>query len=238
MAGRETGDVSGGCVEDYLSEKEQWEWLRDQVRQNAPTVIAAIAVSAAALFGWRWWQAHQDAERVAASGKYTQIITALDHGDRTQAFTLMGELEREHASSPYADQARLLAARLYVDSNELDKANAELTAVMQHSGDQELALVGRLRLARVQIAQGKPADAQATLNGANPGAFAGPYHEARGDAYFASGDKATALTEYRSAQAANLGGDAALLNLKIADLAANAPAAPSPTAAATAAPAR
>ena len=217
-------------MEDYLSEKEQWEWLRGQIRQNAPTVIAAIAVTAAAVYGWHWWQAHQDAQRVAASSKYTQIIAALDRGDRTQAFALMGELERTHTASPYADQARLLAARMYVESSQLDKANTELTAVMQNSKDQDLALVARLRLARVQIAQGKAADALATLNGANPGAFAGRYHEARGDAYFAKGDQATALTEYRAAQAASLGGDAGLLNLKIADLAANAPSAPSPTA--------
>jgi predicted negative regulator of RcsB-dependent stress response len=216
-------------VEDYLSEKEQWEWLRGQIRQNAPTVIAAIAVTAAALFGWRWWQAHQDAERVVASSRYTQIIAALDQGNRTQAFALMGELERTHASSPYADQARLLAAMLYVESNQLDKADSELTAVMQSSKDKDLALVARLRLARVQIAQGKAADALATLNGANPGAFAGRYHEARGDAYFAKGDQATALTEYRAAQAASLGGEAGLLNLKIADLAAHAPSAPSAT---------
>jgi predicted negative regulator of RcsB-dependent stress response len=217
-------------VEDYLSEKEQWEWLREQFKQNAPSVIAAIAITAAALFGWRWWQAHQDAARVAASARYTQIVAALDHGDRGQAFTLMGELERTYAASPYTDQARLLAARLYVESNELDKANAELTAVMQNSKDPSLALIARLRLARVQIAQGKAADALVTLNGANPGAFAGRYHEARGDAYFARGDKVTALAEYRSAQAANTGGDSALLNLKVADLAANAPAAPSPAA--------
>ena len=222
-------------MEDYLSEKEQWEWLRGQVTQNAPTVIAAIAITAAGIFGWRWWQAHQDAERVAASARYNQVISALDHGDRAQAFALMGELEREHGASPYADQARLLASRLYVESNELDKANAELTAVMQDSGDHDLALIARLRLARVQIAQGKAAEALATLNGANPGAFAGPYHEARGDAYFASGNQAAALSEYRSAQTAKLGGDTALLNLKIADLAANAPAAPSPTVAVSAA---
>ncbi|GAC1460065.1 MAG: tetratricopeptide repeat protein [Steroidobacteraceae bacterium] len=225
-------------MEDYLSEKEQWEWLRDQVRQNAPTVIAAIAVTAAALFGWRWWQAHQDAERVAASSRYTRIITTLDHGDRTQALALMGDLERSYPASPYADQARLLAAKLYVESGELDKANTELTAVMRTSRDQELALIARLRLARVQIAQGNAAAALTTLNGANPGAFAGRYHEVRGDAYFANGDKATALSEYRSAQTAGGGGEAALLNLKIAELAGAAPPAPSPAAAPAAAPPR
>ena len=224
-------------MEDYLSEKEQWEWLREQVKQNAPTVIAAIVLTAAALYGWRWWQAHQDAQRVAASSKYSQIILALDHGDRTQAFSLMGELERDHAASPYADQARLLASRLYVESSQLDKANAELTAVMAHSADHDLALIARLRLARVEIAQGKPADALATLNGTTPGAFAGRYNEARGDAYLASGNNAAALTEYRNARAASAGGDNSLLDLKIADLASNAPAAAAAAAPAAATPA-
>jgi predicted negative regulator of RcsB-dependent stress response len=224
-------------VEDYLSEKEQWEWVREQVKENAPTVIAAIALTAAALYGWRWWQAHQDAERVAASSKYSQVILALDHGDRTQAFSLIGELERDHAASAYADQARLLASRLYVESSQLDKAKAELTAVTEHSADHDLALVARLRLARVEIAQGKPADALATLNGATPGAFAGRYNEVRGDAYLARGDKSAALSEYRNARTAtaSAGGDAALLDLKIADLVANAPAAPAPVATAPAA---
>ena len=30
------GMTWGGCVEDYLSEKEQWEWVKAQVRENAP----------------------------------------------------------------------------------------------------------------------------------------------------------------------------------------------------------
>jgi predicted negative regulator of RcsB-dependent stress response len=76
----------------------------------------------------------------------------------------------------------------------------------------------------VQIAQGKPDAALATLGGVKPGAFAGRYHEARGDAYYAKGDKAAALNEYRSAQAAGEGGESALLGLKVADLAADVPA--------------
>jgi predicted negative regulator of RcsB-dependent stress response len=219
-------------VEDYLSEKEKWEWLRAQVRDNAPTVLAAVALTAAVLFGWRWWQARQDAERMAASSMYSRIIQALDRNDRTQAYSLMGQLEREYASSPYADQTRLLAARLDVEANQLDKAAAELTSVMQGSKDRDLALVARERLARVQIAQHKPTEALATLNAADPGAFAARFHETRGDAYYASGDRAAALTEYRAAQKANVGAAAALLDLKVADLAASTPPAVAAAAAA------
>jgi predicted negative regulator of RcsB-dependent stress response len=221
-------------VEDYLSEKEKWEWLRAQIRDNAPTVLAAVALTAAAIFGWKWWQARQDTERMAASAMYSQIIQALDRNDRTQAYSLMGQLERDHASSPYADQTRLLAARLDVEANQLDKAAAELTAVMQGSKDRDLSLVARERLARVQIAQHKTAEALATLDGADPGAFAARFHETRGDAYYAGGDRAAALTEYHAAQKANAGAEAALLDLKVADLAANAP--PAVAAGAAAAP--
>jgi predicted negative regulator of RcsB-dependent stress response len=215
-------------VTEYLSEKEQWEEIRTWVRENGLWVVAGVALAAAGLQGWRWWQAHLDERGVKASAAYTRMIDALEKGDRTQAFVRLGELERDYPSSPYADQAKLLAARLYVESNELDKAAHELETVMNSSRDHELALVARMRLARVEIAQTKPDAALATLNAAEPGAFAARYHEVRGDAWYAKGDRPAALKEYRSAAGSPDLGDAALLDLKIADLAAEAPPASAP----------
>ena len=221
-------------MEDYLSEKEQWEWVKAQVRANGPAVIVAVAVVFAGLAGWRWYQQHQDAGRVAAGERYLEMVQALERGDRSQALQLLGELEREQGHSPYADQAKLLAARLYVDEGSLDKAADELGAVAQQSKDQELALVARLRLARVQIAQGKADAALETLKGTDEGAFAARAHEVRGDAYYAKGDKAAALNEYRAAQGTVNGGSTPLLDLKIAELAADAPAPKADAAAAAA----
>lgn len=207
-------------MDDYLSEKEQWEWVKTQVRENAPAVLLAIVLAVGAVFGWRWWQGHQDARDLEAGGRYMHMVQSLERGDSTQTLLLLGELERDYPGSPYTDQARLLAARMYVDEAQLDHAAAALAAVAEHSKDRELAQVARLRLARVQIAQGKPDSALATLGtSADAGAFAARYHEVRGDAYYAKGDKAAALTEYRSAQTAGAEGtDTTLLQLKIADL--------------------
>jgi len=216
----------GGSVDDYLSEKEQWEWIKTQVRENGPAVILAVALAVAAVFGWRWWQGHQDIGRLQAGDKYMQMVHALEQGNRSQGLVVLGELERDYPGSPYTDQAKLLSARVYVDEGQLDRAAGELAAVAEHSKDQDLAQVARLRLARVQIAQGKADNALATLgSGGSTGAFAARYHEVRGDAYYAKGDKAAALQEYRSAQSAGEGTDAQLLGLKIADLDAGAPAA-------------
>src|SRR3954463_1345158 len=96
---------------------------------------------------------------------------------------------------------------------------------MDRTRDEQLALVARLRLARVQIAQNKPDEALATLN-TPPGAFEARFHEVRGDVYFAKNDKAGALKEYLAALASSdsRSVDTQALHLKINDLKVDAPA--------------
>jgi predicted negative regulator of RcsB-dependent stress response len=221
----------GGVVDDYLlSEREQWDALKRGVREYAPAVVAGVAIAALGLGGYRWWQGRQNGMALAAGTMYVQMENAFAHNDRTQAFILLGDLERQYPSSPYADQARLASARAFVEDGELDKAADELRQVMQHSGDSILRLIARLRLARVQIALHQASTALATLNGADPGALAPQYAVVRGDAYYAMGDKSAALAQYRQAKAADTGGQThtGLLDLEISDLAAAVatPAAP------------
>jgi predicted negative regulator of RcsB-dependent stress response len=222
-------------LDDYLSEKEQWEAVKGWFRENGLWIVAGVAVGAAGIGGWQWWNAHIDRVNGEASAKYEQIVQAVGHNDESAALVAMGELERNYPSTPYVDQARLVFARVYVETNRLDKAAEELQAVSQHSKDKQLGLLARLRLARVQISQQKPDDALATLNGVDPGAFVARFHEVRGDANLAKGDKAAALSEYRAARTMDTGGaggDSSLLDLKISDLVADA--APLPAAAAKA----
>ena len=210
-------------MEEYLSDKEQWEQLKAWLRDNGLWIIAGVAVGALGLGGWRWYQDRMDSVATQASSKYAQVLKAFEQGDRTQAFVLIGELERDYSSSPYVDQARLMAARVYVDSGDLDKAATELKTVMDHSKDADLVLVTRLRLARVQISQKKADAALATLNGLKAGAFEPRYHEIMGDAYFAKGDKASALKEYLQAKMGDTAGSGEQLDLKISDLSAETP---------------
>jgi predicted negative regulator of RcsB-dependent stress response len=211
-------------VDDYLlSEREQWEALKRWLRENGPAILAGVAIAALGLGGYRWWQARENGVDLAAGTLYVQMENAFAQGNRTEAFILLGELERRYPASAYADQARLASARAFVEDGELARAADELRTVMQHSPDAILRLIARLRLARVQIAQHQAAVAMTTLNGANPGALAAQYAQARGDAYYAMGDKADALAQYRLAQASEPGGESGtgLLELKITDLAAD-----------------
>ncbi len=211
-------------MDDYLlTEREQWDALKRGIREYAPAVVAGIVIAGLGLGGWRWWQARENGTDLAAGTMFVQMENAFAQDDRTQAFILLGDLERKYPSSPYADQARLASARAFVQDGELGRAADELREVMQHSPDSIMRLIARLRLARVQIAQHQGSEALATLNGTDPGAFAPQYAVARGDAYYAMGDKSAALAQYRLAKATDTGGetDTGLLDLEISGLAAD-----------------
>ena len=207
-------------MNEYLSDTEQLEQVKAWLRANVPWILAGIAVGGLAIGGWRWWQEHTDQLDLQASAAYQQVLEAFNAGDKDHALALVADLERDHAGSPYTDQANLAAARVLVETNDLERAAQHLTTVERESRDPELAAIAKLRLARVQISLGKPDEALATLGPPPIGAFASRYHEVRGDAYFAKGQKAAALDEYRSARLA--AGPALaendVLNLKINDL--------------------
>ena len=210
-------------MDEYMNEQEQWEFVRNWVRQNALWVVAGVALAAGGLWGWQAWQAHKEAALLAAGEQYEQLVTAFGKNDRSTVLALADKLSLEHPRTGYAEQGQLAAARLQVESNDLPAAQARLQQVSAATADRELALVVRLRIARLQIEQHQADAALATLAAVEPGAFAGRYAEVRGDALLAKGDRAGALKAYReaqSAQGAQSSGPAGddLLALKINEL--------------------
>ena len=202
------------------SEAEQYERAKAWTRMNGPWIVAGIAIVALLLGGWRWYQDRRDAQAETASARYDEMVSALNRGDRARGLTIADDINREYAWTPYATLASLLAARVHVDTNELDQAAAGLKSIMESAPDKEMRMIARLRLARVQSAQAKYDDALATLKVDEPGEFAPRLADVRGDVLLAKGDRAAALREYLAARTGDGKGrvDAELLDLKIRDL--------------------
>ena len=214
-------------MSDY-SEAEQLEQAKSWLKSNAIWIIAGIAIGAGGLGGWRWYEERRDTQAEAASARYEELVDAFSRRDNVRGTTLLEELNREYAWTPYASLGTLIAARVQVEANELDKAAASLKSVMDNAKDDELKMVARLRLARVQSALGKHDEALATLKVDNPGEFAPRIADARGDVLLAKGDRDGALREYIAARTAGNDGriDVDMLDLKIRDLGGTPPAAP------------
>jgi predicted negative regulator of RcsB-dependent stress response len=229
--------------DEYLTDDEQLERAKQLAREYGPWTVGAIVVGLALAYGWRYYQGRQDQIAMSAAAQFDAMSAAAQANDGAKARAIAQVLIHDYPTTPYADQAQLTLARLSVDERQDAAAVGPLTEVMERSKDSELRRIARLRLARVEIDQGKPDDALKTLSDAT-GAFDASYHEVRGDAYYAKQDLAKAAEEYRAALAGAAAGgglNPTLLALKIADLGVSekgptaGPVAPPPTGAATAA---
>ena len=218
-------------VDEYLSEREQAEQLRQWLRENWIWLVAGVALTVGGYYGYRAWQSRESSRALAAGQRFASMLDAIGNDRRDEGLRLAGELTGEYSDTPYADQAALVLARLDVDSGNLAAAEKRLAGVADSSEDPDLRIVARLRLARVQLAQGRYADALASLDAVPSAAVNARVLELRGDVQRAQGDQAAALAQWRKAKAAAEADpdnraqvDMELLQLKIDELAAAEPA--------------
>src|SRR5260221_2298157 len=198
MRARGTGgagakDAAGGIVDDYLNEQEQWEFVRGWLRENGPWLVAGVALAALGVWGWKAWQSRQETRLLEASAEYEQLVAAFAKSDRPTVRALADGLAAQYPRAGYAEHGQLTAARLEVENNQIPAALARLQKIMAATADHELALLVRLRIARLQIDQGQPAKALAPLWPAAPGPLAGSPRQIPRDAPLAQRD-ATAPT--------------------------------------------
>ncbi|MGK2913893.1 MAG: YfgM family protein [Porticoccaceae bacterium] len=187
--------------EEQLEDLKRW-W---RAYGNAALILILLAVGGG--LGWQQWQGHRARESEAASLLYMQMMDAASSGVANQLTAeqrgtigaLATTLKEQYASSAYADYARLMMAKLAVADTKPDTAAIELQSVMEHSRDKGLALIARLRLARVQLAREKYAEALALLDIEFPSAMTSHFAEARGDIHLAQGDRPAARAAYQSA---------------------------------------
>jgi predicted negative regulator of RcsB-dependent stress response len=211
-------------VDDYLSDKEQVERLRQWWRENGWFLIGGVAIGLLALYGYRQYFAYQDRQAEAAGALYASVKQATDDSDTTAAETALAQLRSEFPDHAYTHQAALLVASSEIVANP-DGAVDKLRFTMEQSSDPELAMIARLRLARVLAYREQYQDALALLNVAEPGQFAGRIAEIKGDIHVALGDSNAARTAYLEAMitpGAELL-DRNFLQMKLADLPGAAP---------------
>lgn len=189
----------------HLTEEEQLEALKRWWADNGKSLIVAVVVGVGGFLGFNAWQDGRKASDEAASAQYEQITELAVKGDELTEQELVTvkhlatQLKDNHGDTLYGIQAALLLAKQAVSEQELAQAETELRWAKGQAGEDNVAHLVRLRLARVLMAQDKYSDALAELKVAQEGAFASLYAEGRGDIYLAQADAANAASEYQVA---------------------------------------
>lgn len=218
---------------EHHDEMEQIEALKRWWLENRGFVIAGLVIGVAVVAGWRGWEWHQARQAEQAAALHQKVSDAIAAKDRTAASGAMTELMDGYAKTPYAANAALLMAKDLVEAGDLAAARVMLEWAASFAADREIALLARIRLARLQVAAGEAQKALDGLEGLEPGAFEGLVQDARGDAHAALGQVEEARRAWQAALDASDGNlaDRQLIDLKLAALG------PAPAAAPAAVPA-
>ena len=213
---------------EHHDEMEQVEALKRWWQENRWFVVAGVVLGVGAVGGWRGWEWWTARQAEAASALYAELATAVTAQDAAGYDAKLATLVADYARTPYAANGALLVAKAAVDVGNLAKARDQLGWVVANARDDELKLLARVRLARVQLALGDHDAALATLDALGAaGAFEAQAQEVRGDVLRVLGRTDDARKAYQAALAATGErlADKDLIELKLADLgAAAAPA--------------
>lgn len=202
-------------MSDY-TEEEQIAQIKEWWQRNGKPLLAGGALALVIVFGWKGWQKHQVTQAQTSSVLYQQLLDVAlvpnEQVDAQQVAKLLVEMKKINDSSAYTQYAALLAAKVAVDSQQLDDAELELNAVLANPANATLAELARQRLARVLLAQEKAEQALALLDAKVDPAFIATREELRGDALVVLERPAEAKAAYQQAQQA-LSSEAAAGNL-------------------------
>ena len=111
-------------MDDYLSEKEQIQAIRNWWKENGAFVIAGLVLGISGLTGWNFWQNYKLERAEAAGAVYSELVAAADRLDLDLASASLETLQSDYSSTPYLAQGRLM---LEESSFEAGPLHVELT---------------------------------------------------------------------------------------------------------------
>jgi predicted negative regulator of RcsB-dependent stress response len=190
-------------VVDYANEQEQVEAIKTWLRENGVPIIVGLALGISAIGGWRYWQAQERVRNEVASALFTRAVTASRTQQPAQAEKAAQQIIADYGGTTYASFAALMLAKLAVEKQDLPAAIQQLNWVLEHSDDEGLQRLAKIRLARVALAQGKPEEAWAHLEKIAASPPSAAVAELRGDVLLAQGKRDVAGKQYLEAFASS-----------------------------------
>lgn len=208
-------------MEAYQTEEQQIEAIKAFWRKNGNQIILGIVIGLGGIYGFRYFQEQQTVAAAEAAQAYADAATP----EQLQQFTA------DYADSGYAAVAELQLAKTQVEAGELEAAAATLKQVAASASEIALQQLAKLRLARVQIALGQADQALQTLSGEWPTSLLGDVESVKAEAHLANGNVDVARDALQTALMHVPAQQAAVIQVRLDDLAVAAPELPAaPTA--------
>ena len=161
-------------------------------------ILIAVLGAFAAWNGWQYWQRKSALE---AAVLYEELERAAQANDGEKLRRVWTDIQSKAAGTAQAQQAGLLAAKVFLTEGKPEDAKAALNFVVSKTSDEGMAAVARLRLAALELDAKAYDAALKALDAKVPTAFEGLQADRRGDVYQAQGKADEARQAYKDAYA-------------------------------------
>ena len=215
------GRIISFSQDEFLSEKEQIQYIREWWQENRSYIFIVILVVVGGITGNNVWKSSIAEKQLSASTLYESLAVGVSDNNSETAEEIADQIFNGYKDTVYFEKAKLAMAYFYMSQSRDEDAANSLRDILQKSEDHEISLIAEYRLAKIMLYQKKYQEVIDMLTDNNGHAFETKYSELLGDAYYG-------LQKYDAAEAAYLAAlrttnqpqvvDAALIQMKINDL--------------------
>lgn len=194
----------------YQTEEQQLEAIRDFFKQNQRFFMILVIVVLLVGAGYRYWQWHHTQVQTEASTTYDALMTAASRQDEKSLQAYADRLITSYPRTIYAKAAQLMLAKVFVQHEQLDKAKAALSAVMNSNTLPGVKQIARIRLARILMSQQQDDEALTVLKDRTDKSYESIVLELEGDIYLKQHQLAKAKEAFEHAM--QLGKEKGMVN--------------------------
>jgi predicted negative regulator of RcsB-dependent stress response len=182
-----------------LEEQEQLDELKHFWKRWGDLISWVLIAVLAGYAAWMTWQYWSNKEAAQSSAMYDTVERAAQAGDMAMLDRSVADIKDKFASTSYAQQAVLLAARVYQDKDRAIDAKTQLSWVVDKASDPGYQALARLRLAALLIEEKAYGQARQQLSGKAPTSFEPLMADRLGDIDMLQGKSADAVKQYQKA---------------------------------------
>ena len=182
-----------------LEEQEQLDELKHFWKRWGDLITWLLIAVLGGYAAWMGWQSYQVKQAAQSAALYDTVERAALSNDIALLDRSVGDIKDKFASTTYAQQAALLAARVYQDKNRASDAKTQLAWVIDKASDEGYQALARLRLAALLIEEKAYDEARKQLTAKTPEAFAPLMADRLGDLAMLQSQPAEAVQQYKNA---------------------------------------
>ena len=204
------------------TEEENTEFLSSLWDQYKYLILVSLVLFGAGFFGWESWSQNRLSNLQDSADMYESFVNSLNDDDLDQK-VLGDQIIKKYPNTLYADLVTFHLAKIFVDKNDLNKAEEYLRWILDRhdskwaSDFDPIEVTARLRLARVLIANENPEKAIEVIEYSQN--LNSSLYEVKGDAEEQLGQFSQAKLSYLKAlESTQSQSIQALLKIKLANL--------------------